>query len=71
MEVLRVLALGSVKEEGDEPAVRRMTKTQQRGIKESAIASQVALVSTWTWKRLEMVDMEEVKIPIFRDLLVY
>lgn len=32
MELLRVLALGSVKEEGDEPAVRRTTKTQQRGI---------------------------------------
>lgn len=26
MEVLRVLALGSVKEDGDEPAVRRTTK---------------------------------------------
>lgn len=32
MEVLRVLALGSVKEEGDEPAVRGKTKMQQRGI---------------------------------------
>lgn len=29
MEVLRVLALGSVKEEGDEPAVRWTIKTHQ------------------------------------------
>lgn len=32
MEVLRVLALGSVKEEGDDPAERWTTRTQHREI---------------------------------------